>query len=139
MPYVTYTARRGLAPAHAAGTSYSLPLSFTDLLRPPGNDLKTVGQALAGNIETLYFGEIRVWSVTIAPIAVRDAAIHYEFLRSTADGQVFIFDPYGSVNRNVQSMSVVRHDSGFTESPFSRQGQGGLTDFVTLGFQVREV
>jgi len=139
MPYVAYVARRALAPSHAAGSTYVLPIVFTELQRPSGNDLKVTTQTLSGAVETLYFGEIRAWSITLAPVRVQDAAIHYEFLRSTADGQVFTFDPYGSAGHNVQAMDVVRADQGFTEATFQREGLGGLTDWVTLGLQVREV
>jgi hypothetical protein len=139
MPCVTYTARRGLAVGHVVDTSYTWDISISDLQRPSGRDLKETQESISGAVETLFFGEVRIWSVTLAPIRIRDAGIHYEFLRSTADGQVFNFDPYGSAGHPVQSLNVVRADSGYTESVFIREGAGGLTDRVTLGFQVREV
>ena len=139
MPFVTYEARRGLAPTHVAGSNYSVALSLSDLQRPPGRDLKVMTETLAGNTETLYFGEVRKWAVTLAPMRVSEADIYYEFLRSTADGQVFAFDPYGSAEHNIQLLQVVRADSGFTEETFQREGRGGLTDWVRLGFEAREV
>lgn len=139
MAYVIYQASRALAPAHVLGTEYELSLQIVDLARPTGGDLKATPQSISGNIETLYFGEVRVWGLTLAPVRVSDAAIYYEFLRSTADGQEFTFDPYGSVGSNVLTMQVVRGDSGYTDTLFQKEGRGGHSDWVTLGFQVREV
>lgn len=138
MAYVIYEATRALAPGHVAGQTYELMLKVSDVQRPSGSDLKTVAESLSGNTETLYFGEVRKWGVTLAPVQIKNAAIYYEFLRSTADGQVFTFDAYGSPDFNVETLQVVRDDEGYTESSFQREGRGGLTDWITLGFRVRE-
>jgi hypothetical protein len=138
MAYVVYQASRALVPAHIVGVDYELALTISDLIRPSGGDLKEMPQAIAGNVETLFFGEVRTWSVTLAPVRISEAAIYYEFLRSTADGQEFTFDPYGSVGHNIAVMQVVRADDGYTEASFQREGRNGSTDWVTLGFQVRE-
>jgi hypothetical protein len=95
-------------------------------------------QAIAGNVETLFFGEVRTWGVTLAPVRISEAAIYYEFLRSTADGQQFTFDPYGSSGHSIAVIQVVRADEGYSEASFQREGRNGSTDWVTLGFQVRE-
>jgi hypothetical protein len=137
--YATYTARIALAPGHAAEQVFTLPLKIADLARPSGRVLRQTQQSISGKVETQYFGEVRIWSVTLAPVQVRDAAIIYEFLRSTEDGQSFTFDPYGSPNAPVQALSVVRDDDGYTDNSFVREGRGGITDWVTLGFQVREI
>mgnify|MGYP001128290258 CR=1 FL=1 len=139
MAAVTYVARRGLAPAHSAGTAYTFPLSISDLQRPQQSDLKYESKSISGQVETLYFGEERIWTVTLAPVRIADAAILYEFLRSTGDGQDFTFDPYGTTVTSVQPLTVKRSDNGFSESVFQRLGQGGLTDWVQFGFSVREV
>lgn len=139
MACVTYEARRGLAPGHVVGETYSLPLSIASLTRPDGGDLKEVAQSISGDVEVQYFGSIRVWSVTLAPVRVSEAGNFYEFLRSTADGQTFTFDPYGSDGHPVSLMNVVRSDSGYTDAEFQREGKGGNSDLVSLGFQVREV
>jgi len=138
MAYVVYQASRALAPAHIAGVDYELQLKISDLIRPSGGDLKEMPQAIAGNVETLFFGEVRTWGVTLAPARISEAQILYEFLRSTADGQQFTFDPYGSVGHGIAAMQVVRADDGYTESTFQREGRNGSTDWVSLSFQVRE-
>lgn len=139
MARVTYTARRALAPGHVAEETYTVPISIADLKRPDGGDLKEVQQALSGKAEIQWYGEVRTWSVTLAPVRVTDAAILFEFLRSTADGQTFVFDPYGSEGHPVSQMNVMRADTGYTDAPFQNVGAGGYTDWVSLGFQVREV
>lgn len=138
MAEVTYIARRRLAPNHFAGTSYELPLSISDLRRPSEGDLKRVIKSLSGAVETLYFGRERIWQVTLAPTPINEAALLYEFLESTADGQVFAFDPYGARESPSQPLNVVREDMGYTEEVVTRQGLGGFTDYVRLSFSVRE-
>ncbi len=139
MANVTYIARRRLAPNHFAGTTYSLPLSILgDLQRPAGGDLKQIISSMSGKRETLYFGSDRIWRVPLEPIQITEADILYEFLESTADGQVFTFDPYGSDETPVLPLNVVRADSGYEEMASIRQGLGGLTDYVRLAFSVIE-
>jgi hypothetical protein len=138
MAWVSYIARRQLAPSHFAGTTYSLPLRLTEITPPSGGALKTTQESMDGSIETLYFGRRRVWGITLAPVQIHLAAELYEFLESTDDGQLFTFDPYGSEEVPVRLLNVMRADDGYTESTFQREGKGGHTDWVTLGFTVRE-
>jgi len=134
MSAVTYEARREIVSYHFEGSDYSLTFDISDLKRPSGGDLKTTTESLDGSTETLYFGRKKVWGVTTAPVQVSSAlaALLYEFLGSTADGQEFTFDPYGN-----GGFQVVREDEGFTESTF--QPINGVDDYVQFGFQVREV
>lgn len=139
MAAVTYVARRALAPSHSAGDTFSIAISIIDLAYPDGGDLKEQQQSISGDVEIQWLGEVRIWSVTLAPVRYSEAAILFEFLRSTSDGQTFTFDPFGTVGSPVLSMSVVRADEGYTTQPFVREGKGGYTDLVSLGFKVREV
>lgn len=138
MAFALYMARRRLAPNHVSGTSYSLPLSIANVSPPSGGALKAMPVSLNGTVETLYHGRERLWSVHLAPVQIHLADLVYEFLESTDDGQVFTFDPYGSEELPRQPMSVVRSDSGYSEDSFQREGRGGHTDWVSLGFSVRE-
>lgn len=138
MGFAVYEARRRLAPNHASGTSYSLPLLITDVFPPSGGALKVSPVSLNGTVETLYHGRERIWTVRLAPVQIHLADLLYEFLESTDDGQLFTFDPYGSEDLPRQVLSVVRSDSSYTEETFLREGRGGHTDWVTLGFAVRE-
>jgi hypothetical protein len=138
MACVTYIAKRALAPGHTLSSAYDLPLKVTDLIRPSGSALREIQESISGKVETQYYGECRRWSVTLAPVRVSEAAILYEFLRSTEDGQQFTFDPYGTDGSPVLSLAVVRDDDGYTDDSFQREGRGGYTDWVRLGFRVRE-
>lgn len=139
MASVTYEARRGLVTYHASGSNYTLDFDITSLKRPNGSDLKVKTKSISGNVETLFFGEQRIWQATIAPVQANSAVagLLYEFLRSTADGQQFTFDPYGRADNAVQSMAVIREDDGYTEETF--QEIDGVGDYVKLTFSVREI
>lgn len=135
MASATYLARRGLVSYHMSGGSYSIDFGTTAIARPNGSDLKHKTESLSGAVETLFFGERRIWAITTVPMQISSAQaqLMYEFLRSTADGQEFVFDPYG----NGGLLTVIREDDGYTESPFSEID--GVNDYVRFGFQVREV
>lgn len=107
--------------------------------RPNGDDLKVRTESISGSVETLFFGERRIWTVNTIPVsASSDVALElYEFLRSTADGQNFDFDPYGTEDVPSLLMTVVREDDGYTESLF--MAVDGTGDYVSFSFQVREV
>lgn len=138
MAFVIYEARRRLAPNHVSGTSYSLPLSVADVSPPVAGALKAMPVSLNGTMETLYFGRERIWSVRLAPVQIHLSGLIYEFLESTDDGQAFTFDPYGSEDLPRFVLTVVRSDRGYDETSFQREGRGGHTDWVNLGFSVRE-
>jgi len=138
MAFVTYIAKRSLATNHSADQPFTLPLSIADLKRPTGSALRATQESISGLVETQYYGEAREWSVTLAPVRISEASILYEFLRSTEDGQTFTFDPYGSSGSPVSEMDVVRMDNGYSEDTFQREGRNGSTDWVSLGFRVRE-
>ena len=137
--YVIYEARRGLVPYHTLGVSYSVDFDTTDVVPPNGDDLKTQQESISGKIETCYYGERRVWSLTTIPLQQRSAAalILLEFLRSTADGQGFILDPYGYVDRSVSPLTVIRADNGYKCAKF--QDIDGVNDYFKYSFQVREI
>jgi hypothetical protein len=138
MGWAIYTARRDIAPGHFAGTAYTLPLSLTDFAFR-GGDLKNVQKSLAGNTETQYLGRERTWRVVLEPMNEEETAIVREFLGSTADGQEFVFDPFGTPDNPVREMAVKREDEGFSEIAFLRVGDPDRTDSVEFSFEVRQV
>lgn len=139
MASVSYEARRGLVAGHSFGADYSFDLDLESIGRPNGDDLKTRSKSLSGTVETLFFGEQRVWRITIAPFAINsDIAGHiFEFVRSTADGHQFSIDPYGTTDDPVLPINVIREDDGYTEESF--MAVDGVGDYVRVIFQVREV
>lgn len=139
MASATYIARRGLIAGHTAGIQYTFDFETQRITRPNGDDLKVRSESLSGAVETLYFGERRIWSVQTTPVAASAAESLelQEFLRSTADGQSFDLDPYGTEASPVASMTVLREDDGYTEELF--MAVDGTGDYVSFSFQVREV
>lgn len=138
MAHVIYIARRSLAPFHFAGTQYTLPLILVDS-NPAPRTLKNSVETMAGAVETQYFGKTRNWDVELAAILETRAAPIIEFLESTADGQTFQFDPYGSESAPRRRMNVIRSDEGHSERRVLKRGTGGDNDYWSYGFQVREV
>lgn len=139
MASVAYEARRGIIAGHTFGADYTLDLDLESVARPSGDDIKKRTESLSGTVETLFFGERRVWQMTIAPFAINSdiAGQIFEFVRSTADGQQFSIDPYGTTDDPVLPLDVIREDDGYTEEPF--MSVDGVGDYVKVTFQVREV
>jgi hypothetical protein len=139
LPYVIYEASDGLVSYHVDGADYSLDFEISDLRPPNGDVLRTKQESLSGKVETNKFGRRRIWSLTTIPYqrASEQAKLLREFLNSTDDGQAFTLDPYGVVDGDVQPLSVIREDDGYTEDKF--QEIDGVNDYVRYSFQVREV
>jgi len=139
MGYATYIAKRELAPGHVESISYTLPLTLTqDGFEFIGKDLKESQKSLSGVIETLYFGSEKIWTVTLEPVNDEESFLLREFIESTADGQAFTFDPYGSEdNPSSRVMTVKRNDDGARETVFLRTGDPGGADCVQFSFEVR--
>lgn len=139
MGYATYVAKRELAPGHTEDETYTIPLSLTqEGFEATGKDLKETPKSLSGAIETLYFGSEKIWSVTLEPVSDEESALLREFIESTADGQAFEFDPYGSEDSpSSRLMTVKRNDDGARESVFLRTGDPGGADLIQFSFEVR--
>lgn len=114
MPFATYVARYGLAPNHVAGVTYTISFDLTRFDKRT-EVLRRRPRALAGNAETLYFGKVVRYDVTLLPIQGIDSALIREFLESTLDGQAFLFDPYGTPDAQREPIQCDREDEGHTE------------------------
>lgn len=140
MAWATYIARHDLAPLHFAATEYTIPLALTqEGFTFRGADLKVRNEMLSGRVETIYHGRKRIWRVTLEPIEEGESALIREFLGSTADGQQFSFDPYGTIDAPQREMTVVREDDGATEDPWMRAGDPAGADLVQFSFDIRQV
>lgn len=137
MSFVTYTARRSLVSGHVAETDYNLELELTDRLVPSVEDLKKKQESLSGKVETQFYGQVKTREVELAPVSLENTAQIIEFLDSTADGQEFIFDPYGTeAEPSDYATAVIREDTGYSERRFMTRS--GLNDAVQYTFTVRE-
>lgn len=138
MAYAQYTARRALAQGHSAGTTYTIPLQIVEAT-PSRTTKRNRQESLSGAVESLYYHGKTSWQVSLAPVPLPLSALLIEFLESTEDGQAFTFDPYGSVDFPVKTLSVTRFDDGYTTERFAQVGQNGSTDWMRYSFAVREV
>lgn len=137
MPWANYVASESIIPIHAAGTQYTL--QFQLQIADQGNKIeKAEPRALAGNKETLYFGRTRTWMITLDRTPVLEMPLIEEFLYSTADGQVFTFDPYGSPLNPVRPMVVDRQDMGHTVRRAVLTGDPVHTDLFEFSFELNE-
>lgn len=137
--HVTYTATRSIAPGHQIGVVYELPLLFLADATQSVQDLKEEPEAMAGNFETLFYGQVRRWSFSVAAMSIPQAANLREFLDSTAGGELFTMDPYGSPEAPRQLMTVRRRDTGYTEERVLPYMRGGHDDLVVYRFRVQVV
>ncbi len=133
MGYATYTAKRSLANSHAIDVAYTIPLSLQDLVFA-GADLKVPQKSLSGKVETLFFGQEKIYRVILEPILDAESAAVREFIDSTADGHTFVFDPHGLPGQPVRELTVIREDSGATESIRLRDG---IDAWVQFEFEIR--
>lgn len=133
MAAVTYTAKRSLASGHTEGTEYSLDISLSALERRV-DTVKDTATSLSGRDETLLHRLDVRWSCTTTYIDSADMPELREFLASTAGGESFTFDPYGTVASPDDPVTVTRQGNGYRErriAPALRMYQ--------VAFEVKEV
>jgi hypothetical protein len=131
---ITYIAERGLMAGHVASVEYLLLIDFTDdTVRSVATE-KIENRSLSGASEVLRYYSDANWTVVFAPTAIADMAQVREFLASTDGGEPFSIDLYGTG----VSITVMRTDTGHTETPFSRVGTE-LKDVVQAQITVREL
>jgi hypothetical protein len=139
MGWATYVAKRELAPGHVADDSYTIPLTLTqEGFESIGKDLKETPKSISGAVEVLYFGREKIWAITLEPVSDEESLLLREFIESTADGQTFSFDPYGTEAAPRRVLSVKRNDEGAKETNFLRTGDPGGSDAVQFSFEIRE-
>jgi hypothetical protein len=129
MGYVTYTARRKLAPGHSVGINYTLPITISRM-DYVGRDLKIKQVSLNGSRMTNYYGRDDVWRVTFEPVSESEANLMREFIASTADGQLFQFDPKGTESAPIQLMTVMRDDEGASVTERIRDVEQGFIQYA---------
>lgn len=137
MGWTTYTARRSLAFNHFAETAYTLELELT-AFESKSADIVHEEKSISGIVERQFYGQEKIWQVTLAPVLDSESELLREFIDSTADGQTFSFDPSGSAAApSRRRMLVVRADEGATETCFI--GNGSDEGMAQFAFSVRQV
>lgn len=138
MPWVSYTASESVIPLHIAGITYTFNFRVQRADQSV-EILKKEQRALSGKKETLYFGRISTWEVMLEPIQASETALLLEFLDSTADGQLFMFDPYGISESPIRPKQVDRDDTGYTVVRKTSTGDPAFSDLLEYSFKVSEV
>ncbi len=136
MAYVTYEARRSLAPGHVASVAYTLPIILTRADRRSEADVRRQ-RSLSGRTETLFYGNAVTWDIAIAPVRQSQVVYYREFLDSTIDGQTFQINPFN--NLETAELSVIRDDSGYEDQRAVQSNAGHHLDLFTFQFRVREL
>lgn len=138
MPWANYVATSdSLIALHVAGVTYSVTFRLTKADRM-NEILKTEQRSLAGDKETLYFGRVRTWSITLEPIPAAETPLIEEFLASTANGQVFTFDPYGIETNPGLPMLVDREDKGHSTRRVISTGDAMFSDYFEYSFSLNQ-
>jgi hypothetical protein len=137
MPWVTYKATESIAPGHTLNVTYTLSFSIVKA-DPRYETLKREQRSLSGKKEALYYGNITRWSVTMEPVPAEMIPYYEEFLRSTADGQAFTFDPYGTELNPKRPITVDREDSGHTQRRVTMTGDPVYSDMTEFSFEASE-
>lgn len=136
MAWVEYVATEAIMPGHVASVSYAFEFQITQD-DPIVEDLVVDKRSLSGYSERLYFGWTETRQVRMFPTPELEMALVREFLHSTADGQVFVFDPYGRLDQPGQPMSVVRADTGYAPRRVNVSGRPLYDDYKEISFTVR--
>ena len=117
MSYVTYTALRRLKSGHSASTAYSIEFD-SEALTPGINGVSEINKSLGGSKESIFKRFEETWNVTSTFQNESTFNDWMEFFASTAGGEAFTFDAYGTVASPDNAQTATR-----TGDPsFSRVG-----------------
>lgn len=138
MPFATYMATESIAPGHVANTEYTIRFGVqsADLLP---EILKREQRSMSGRKETLHFGRVRRWKIVLEPVPAELLPYFDEFLDSTADGQAFQIDPYGSEVNHGLLLNVDREDAGHAVRRVTTTGDPAYSDMFEISFEVSEL
>jgi len=134
MSGIIYTAtdRAVLVSGHTAGTSYSIDVkcpSFNFILDTP----KTTHISIGGRIETVLQRTSEAMSASLIwPHADNNNIL--EFLYSISAGEVFSFDPYGTIAVPDGAIDVISMNNGFS---IGRLEQFGSTPWQSVPLTLR--
>lgn len=131
MAAVTYTATRSLIAGHTAGVEYDLDIPLASLQRST-REIKETTEALSGTEETLLHRIEVQWACGSSGIDEADMPALREFLDSTAGGEAFTFDAYGSVATADDPRTCIRQGNG------TRENRIGMTRKYRVSFSVKE-
>ena len=135
--YYIATSRADLiqdSPAHVAGTQYSFDIGMNEYLteiETPNKQIVTLG----GQVETILYRVGEVITTRLGPFAHSERPQIKEFIYSIAAGDIFQFDPWGSVASEDEKINVVSINSAYSEERITH----GATPLRWLTMTLRKV
>ena len=138
MTAVTYTAATSVLSNHAAGVSYDLTLRLISA-EPTKEVKRTNQQALSGLRETLAWNQRSGLSITIGSYPERSVEHNavLEFLDSVCEGDLFVFDRWGSAGIPAEPRSAIMLDAYQPSRFLQRSGEGN--DLMRFSFNIEFV
>jgi len=133
MAVIEYTAadRADLVTGHTVGTNYQILvklISYSMSVDQP----KTMHTALNGRVETVLKRATKIYSATVSWSDAINANME-EFLFSIAGGELFSFDPYGTIVTPDQPLEVVSINSQqYGISPIQRSSTPARRVMLTM-------
>lgn len=132
-----YTAAKSLTPGHIVGNTYGIDLSMVDANRKRQR-VYTEQRSRGGATETLFHRFDVTWDLAAKPFPASLLPAVREFLDSVEGGAVFSADIYGRTNKPNALASVIFVGDGYSEPRVVKLGNGGVADYFTVSFTVRE-
>jgi len=81
---------------HGLNEVYDLEI-YSQILNPIYKSKTKKSESLSGVVETLLLNEIEYWDITTGEITEAELPYWLEFFSSVKAGEVFSFDPYGTI------------------------------------------
>lgn len=136
---VRYIARRSLAPGHSEGVVYTIDLHLTE--KDQGAELEAEqSKSLSGRVYTTFHASNILWNCRTRPMALAEALVLREFLRSAQDGQTLQFDPYAWAGASPSyGRSCVLDGGRYTDARSIKRGGDQTGDAFTFDFSLLEV
>jgi len=113
MATITYTAARRLASGHTAGTNYTLEFDLS-AYDPQIGVTRNENTSLGGLRETILLRQTDTYSMTATAIPEADKPLWEEFFASVSAGELFQFDPWGTIASPDNPVNVIMESKQFT-------------------------
>jgi len=97
MTSVVYTAKREIISGHSVGTDYGIDFDDPQQLDRSASITKDVHTSIGGDDETILHRHTFTWDFTTGFIASSSMPALREFIHSCEAGEIFVWDPYGTV------------------------------------------
>lgn len=128
----TTTSRAELVSGHSVGVLYGFDIKLNQYT-PMRSAPKSQHVSLNGKVETVLRGLVKYYSITLGPYpnSLHDDIV--EFVESVAGGEIFAFDPYGSIAVPDSPISLIMTDVEIPETRITH----GLTPYRILSITAR--